>query len=247
MDRRRLVTTLICFAALGPAAGTAAAADCADTDLAPSAANVQQVNAATLCLLNEQRAAAGVPALTVDARLTQIASGYAGQLVGQRFFAHVSPSGQTLQDRFDAASYHFTAAGENLAWGTGILATPAQIVKSWMNSESHRTNVLDPDFHQIGLGLALGAPIDFLGPAATYVNEFGTPAAPAASSVPVRPHTTRTHTRTRTHARARARTSARAQTHARARASAHARTRTRAHARAHARAAGVRRHHIRRA
>lgn len=44
--------------------------------------------------------------------------------------------------------------GENLAFGTGPYSTPRAIVKTWMNSPGHRANILNPDFTQIGIGIA---------------------------------------------------------------------------------------------
>jgi uncharacterized protein YkwD len=61
--------------------------------------------------------------------------------------------------------------GENLAWGTGDVASPARIVDAWMHSPGHRRNILDRRFREIGIGLAPGAP--GRGDGATYVTEFG--------------------------------------------------------------------------
>jgi uncharacterized protein YkwD len=64
--------------------------------------------------------------------------------------------------------------GENIAWGSGELASPAAIVRSWMHSSGHRRNILDGGFRNIGIGVASGAPADVQGqPAATYTTDFG--------------------------------------------------------------------------
>ena len=60
------------------------------------------------------------------------------------------------------------AVGENLAWGTGPLGTPAAIVRAWMNSPGHRANILDPRFRQIGLGIVAGNPAGRGRSGATY-------------------------------------------------------------------------------
>jgi uncharacterized protein YkwD len=185
MSRHRLICLVLSLAALGPAAASARAADCANAGLAP-AAGLQQAGDATLCLLNQQRAAAGLPALTINAHLTQMAADYAQQLVAQQFFDHVSPTGLTLVDRLAAVGYRFTAAGENLAWGTGGMATPAQIMDAWMHSAGHRANILDRDFKEIGVGIVPGSPSGAAGDGATYVTDFGT--QPAARKAAVRRH-----------------------------------------------------------
>ena len=66
--------------------------------------------------------------------------------------------------------------GENLGWGSGSMATPAEMVDAWMHSEGHRSNILYPRYREIGIGVTLGAPQE-LQPgetgAATYTTEFG--------------------------------------------------------------------------
>lgn len=237
MTCRRFIVALACVASLGPAAGSAAASSCAGSDLVPGSANVQQVAAATVCLLNEQRAAAGLPALSVDPTLGGMAADYAGDLVAGAFFAHVSPSGETLQDRLAAVAYRYRAAGENLAWGTSGVASAAQIVDAWMHSDGHRANILEPSFREIGIGLAMGVPTGSGAAGATYVTEFGTPLAKPAAR---RAHR---HARTARSRRARARSAslARRAQHRRARAH-HRRAAHRRRARAHHRRAAHRRH-----
>jgi uncharacterized protein YkwD len=67
------------------------------------------------------------------------------------------------------------STGENLAWGTAELATPAAIVGAWMRSPGHRSNILRRTFRDIGLGVVQGAPErgDVGGVAITYVHAFG--------------------------------------------------------------------------
>lgn len=236
MTCRRLVLTIACVASLGPVAASASASDCAGSDLVPTAANAQQVGEATLCLLNEQRAAAGLTPLSLDPALGQMASGYAGELVAGAFFSHVSPSGETLQDRLAAVDYRFTVAGENLAWGTSGVASAGQIVGSWMQSEGHRANILEPDYRQIGIGVAAGTPTGSGAPGATYVTEFGTP--PAQQAVRRQPRRVRVAKSRRARAMGRTASVAR-RVHQR-------RARARARARAHRRADARRRADVRR-
>ena len=48
--------------------------------------------------------------------------------------------------------------GENIAWGSGRLATAAQIHRAWMSSPGHRANILQRSFREIGIGIETGAP-----------------------------------------------------------------------------------------
>lgn len=177
---RRLRFLLPAFAAtfafaIAPTTASAAARPCAGAHLAPTAAHAAQVRHATLCLLNRQRTRHGLPRLRTHRSLTNAARKYARLMVKQRFFDHVSPAGSTMAQRIKRTNYlrhtRGWALGENLAWGTGGSATPAQIVKAWMKSPGHRRNILDGTFREFGIGIALGAPNGSAG--ATYVNEFG--------------------------------------------------------------------------
>jgi uncharacterized protein YkwD len=52
----------------------------------------------------------------------------------------------------------FPTLGEDLAWGSGTLGTPREIVASWMASPGHRANILDRKFREGGMGVAFGDP-----------------------------------------------------------------------------------------
>ena len=96
MVRRRLaaVAALAALALCAPA--TARADDCAGADVVPAADNVAVVGQATLCLLNQQRAANGVGPLVENAALSTASAGYSQRMVAQGFFGHESPDGGTL-------------------------------------------------------------------------------------------------------------------------------------------------------
>jgi uncharacterized protein YkwD len=179
--RSPLLIAIATAALLAPTAAARADA-CPDATLQPDATNVAQVAQATLCLLNQQRAAAGLAPLSTDDRLTAASTSYASELVAQQFFSHDAPDGTSLTDRLRAVGYALRFAGENLAWGSQSLATPAAIVDAWMHSAGHRANILDGNYQQIGIGVAPGAPLSVPGTAATYVTDFGTPPAAAPSS-----------------------------------------------------------------
>ena len=164
------------LASLTLSASPAQAASCAGANLLPAVSSVPAAKAATLCLLNNERAARGLGPLSNEPTLEAAATAYSHAMVQQRFFAHVSPGGQTIAERL--ASYVGSArswvTGENLAWGEGGLATPGAIVRGWMQSPSHRDNILKGAFDEIGIGIAGGTPGGGL-PAvsATYTTHFG--------------------------------------------------------------------------
>jgi uncharacterized protein YkwD len=191
--RRRLpiaVASLLCAAlalpALAPArtgakdapARKAAQVDCANVDLEPTADNLDEVRAAVLCLHNRDRAAAGLPVLKENSKLRKAALGHSGDMVSRRYFDHDEPDGDDMVDRIKRAGYvrpgDGWSLGENIAWGTDDLATPAEIHEAWMNSAGHRANILRRSFKEIGIGIVLGNPS--VNPAyagATFTSVFG--------------------------------------------------------------------------
>jgi uncharacterized protein YkwD len=176
----RLLLSAILVALVAVMAAPALASACSNADITPSPANVAKARAATLCLLNEQRAAAGLGRLRAHRMLQSAAQRYAGQMVKGRFFSHVSPTGSTLEQRIRQGTRYLAGAlryeiGENIAWGQGTLGHPRAIVAAWMASPGHRANILRPSFRAIGIGIFPGSPIPGgPGDAVTYTNEFGT-------------------------------------------------------------------------
>jgi uncharacterized protein YkwD len=137
----------------------ASALACANAGAHPGAVSVSAYARAVECLVNEQRAAARVRALSHDRRLARAARRFSGAMVRERFFAHVSPEGSTLRRRARAAGYTGRMLGETIGWGAGDLATPGAIVAAWMASPPHHAVLLGARFRRIGLGVAAGSPV----------------------------------------------------------------------------------------
>jgi len=162
-----------------PPAGVGAGGEgCRGTELEPTPQNARDVTAAILCLLNAERKARNLPPLRPNGRLAQAASLHSKDMVAQGYFSHVSLSGEDFVVRIKKAGYlrgsRAWTLGENLAWGSGSLASPAGIVKGWMESPGHKANILNNRFREIGIGLAFGVPLpDVGGDGATYNTGFG--------------------------------------------------------------------------
>jgi uncharacterized protein YkwD len=187
---RHSVVAVLAFVALaaaptaradsGPAARARAAGErCTGADALPGQAAAEDLREATLCLMNAERAARGLGRLQAQPLLGRVASSYARKMVRGRFFDHTSPGGSTMLARIKSTSYlrdvTSWSVGENLAWGTGSLATPRAMVRAWMQSAEHRSNLLDRHFADVGIGVVAGAPVALepgeLG--GTYVTDFG--------------------------------------------------------------------------
>ena len=180
------LVALLCAGLLAPASGMAAhaksakrktAAACANTNLMPAAGNLPVVRAAVLCLHNKERTQRGLPPLKENAKLRKAAKGHSDNMVAKHFFDHTAPDGSDMVDRILGTGYangQGWSLGENIAWGTGNLATAREIHAAWMQSPGHRANILRRQFREIGIGIALGAPAPSGGPeGATYTADFG--------------------------------------------------------------------------
>lgn len=150
--------------------------ECENADVMPAPGNEGVVRAAILCLHNQIRAGRGLPLLRENAKLRRAAVGHSADMVQRRFFDHTSPSGTTFVKRIFAARYASNrvawSLGENLAWGTGSLATPREIMKAWMQSPGHRANVVKRSYREIGIGVVIGTP-SAGDDGATYTADFG--------------------------------------------------------------------------
>lgn len=104
-----------------------------------------------LALVNQERALRGMNPLTVNPRLAADAMAYACTMIEDEFFGHDNPeTGEQFEDRHAAGRFSCHALGENLAIGHD---TADLVVEDWMNSSSHRENILTDSFVQMGLGL----------------------------------------------------------------------------------------------
>jgi uncharacterized protein YkwD len=156
---------------LGVCAGAQAApaGDCPDAMVTPADATMRPAaSQSVLCLVNAERARRALPALTASALLTKAASAHSADMVRRKYFAHVAPNGLDQRRRVARTGYlrgcrRSPTLGETIAFGTAVYGSPAELVKSLMESSAHRAIILDRRFREIGVGLALGAPMDGFG------------------------------------------------------------------------------------
>lgn len=131
-------------------------------------------------LANRDRAAHNVGGLTVSPVLVAAAQAKADDMATKSYFAHVSPEGKDSWHWFKQAGYGFYYAGENLAID---FTDSADVERAWMNSPTHRANVLDEHFTEIGIAIARGT---YEGRKTTFVVQmFGTPAISTPAPVKV--------------------------------------------------------------
>lgn len=127
-----------------------------------------------LLLTNQKRNEQGLPSLAINPQLSQAALFKAKDMYAKNYWAHNSPEGTTPWFFFKESGYEYTYAGENLARG---FTTSDDTVDAWMNSASHRENVLSPNYNEIGFAVLPG---NLLGEDTTLVVEmFGSRGTPS--------------------------------------------------------------------
>lgn len=117
-------------------------------------------------LANEDRTRNGVSTLAFDPLLAEAAQLKAADMAEKGYFAHVDPSGRAPWFWLDQVGYQYTYAGENLAVD---FKDSKDVQDAWMNSPTHRANIVKPQYTRIGIGTAEG---EYKGRATTFVVQF---------------------------------------------------------------------------
>ncbi len=102
---------------------------------------------------NAQRLALGLPELKISAKLTQAARNKAIYMFSHNFWAHIAPDGTTPWQFMLKAGYNYLYAGENLAKG---FHDTNHMVQAWMNSPTHRANIVSTKYKDIGVAVVPG-------------------------------------------------------------------------------------------
>ncbi len=141
------------------------------------------VDSVLVDLTNVDRAAFNLGGLTVNEQLKAAAQAKANDMATKSYFAHTSPEGIDSWHWFKQAGYDFQSAGENLAVD---FSDSADVEKAWMNSPTHRDNILNAKYTEIGIATAMGT---YQGRPTTFVvTMFGSPrVASAAAPAPQKP------------------------------------------------------------
>jgi uncharacterized YkwD family protein len=105
-------------------------------------------------LINVERQKYGLPALYYDSTISDVARTKSADMAVNNYFSHYSPTYGMASDMLLSFGITWTAWGENIASGQD---TPEEVVKSWMNSEGHRANILSSNFGKIGVGYVTSA------------------------------------------------------------------------------------------
>lgn len=130
--------------------------------------------------VNKERTQRGLSALKENQSLATAAQAKANNMFEENYWAHFAPSGKDPWKFIQSAGYKFTYAGENLARN---FYNTDDVVKAWMNSPTHRANILNPAYRDIGIAVSEGV---LQGQKTTLIVQmFGTPQSVAAAPAQV--------------------------------------------------------------
>jgi uncharacterized protein YkwD len=180
---RRLTVTvallaLLVASGLAAAHANAAKSPCDEAAQAPRQASLNDLRSSMLCLVNRVREHYGIEPLEENAPLRRSATGHSNDMVEHGYFSHDGPAGSTVGSRVTQSGYlarvNAYFIGENIGGGVGPKRGSALAVfRAWMHSPPHRANILDTEFHDLGVGVARGYPAGGGIAAATYTLDLG--------------------------------------------------------------------------
>jgi uncharacterized protein YkwD len=169
MQRQLLVAVTIAASWMTIAPAAAPAAGCAYARSKPALVGPEKAAKAVVCLVNQERAARGLPDLRANAKLTRSAAGHSRRMAGEDFFLH-----GRLADRLRAAGWargHWKAS-ETIGWGMERNSRPQKVVAVWMADPRDRAVLLSRRT-EIGVGVARGLPFASRCHGATYTLVVG--------------------------------------------------------------------------
>ena len=110
-------------------------------------------------LINEQRVSHGVAPLIWNEQVAEMARLHSKDMLENRFFDHTNLQGQSVWDRYTAARITCATGGENIYLEPSAFPQSASsahsIVRGWMDSSGHRSNILNNAFTSHGIGVAV--------------------------------------------------------------------------------------------
>lgn len=121
-----------------------------------------------LAVVNQDRISAGLAPLEANSLLEKAAADKALDMLRRSYFAHTSPAGLHPWDFIKSVGFAYSFAGENLALN---YTSSYELENDFLQSPSHRENLLSPLFSDIGIAIVPGK---YLGkPAVITVLMFG--------------------------------------------------------------------------
>jgi len=115
--------------------------------------SMTQTELSTAKLINQMRQKNGLAPLKIDANLSVNARIKSNDMKVNRYFSHNSPTYGTPFQMMKRLGIAYKSAGENIAMG---YTSARAVVQAWMNSQSHRDNILSTKYTSMGIGYVDG-------------------------------------------------------------------------------------------
>ncbi len=115
------------------------------------------IEAEILNLVNNTRAQHGLSILSPSQVLIDLARIRSNDMVTRNYFSHYTPDGQNIKHLLNQYGVSYRNFGENLGNASPAnYGTPGAFINAWMNSPSHRDNMLKGYYTSIGVGIVDG-------------------------------------------------------------------------------------------
>lgn len=111
------------------------------------------VSSKMIALANESRVNIGLEPLTENPALAKYAAIKGQDMINRNYFAHDTPDGKRPWEWIDRSEYDYIYAGENLAMD---FVTAEVVHQAFMKSPSHRRNILNDKYKEIGVAVLEG-------------------------------------------------------------------------------------------
>ncbi|MFH1207341.1 MAG: CAP domain-containing protein [Patescibacteria group bacterium] len=106
--------------------------------------------ASIITAINQEREKNNLTSLITEEHLMQSVNSKLADMAAQKYFDHISPTGDMPWDFLDAAGYPYRASGENLAQD---YFNTSSLINAWLQSDTHRANMLSTVFKDIGVAI----------------------------------------------------------------------------------------------
>jgi uncharacterized protein YkwD len=119
----------------------------------------QQAMEVNLALgINQMRADSGLPPVTVDPALSQVARYRAEDMAANGYFSHQPPDGCDYRCLFNKSGVSTAWTGEVIAWNNYPQSETVQTtIRMWSDSPGHFGVITNPCFTRMGTGAAIAA------------------------------------------------------------------------------------------
>lgn len=128
----------------------------------------------TFALHNRERRDRNLKPLCVHPKLQRAARAHSKDMIRRDYFSHNTKGrNENACERIKRFGYRYRLCGENIAYGSGSYGEPESIMRGWMKSDSHRRNILNSKFREVGVGTCTGT-YKGMPDVTMYTVDFGT-------------------------------------------------------------------------